>query len=302
MPPVRLHRGAGRRAGDTGVDKAGHRRPGRRPGRHERGRAGLAGPAGLLNSVPAQRARLLLAQGDLGGAARWAADRGLRTDDHPDYPREPGHLVLARVLLGQDRPGLALPLLDRLYTAAAAQDRTGSLIEIGVLRALALAARGEETARWTPWPGRSRWAARKAISGSSPTRGRPWPRCWAWLIAAQRAGHAAAAVPLGCLARLQRAFAPEQATPARGRGSAAGLPGLVEPLTPRELEVLGMLAAGRSNQVIATELVGHPRHRQEARQPCAGQARRGQPDRGRRPGQGARTDPLRIPPIMSTFG
>ena len=37
------------------------------------------GPAGLLNPVPAQRARLLLAQGDLAGAARWTAtDRTAR--------------------------------------------------------------------------------------------------------------------------------------------------------------------------------------------------------------------------------
>jgi LuxR family maltose regulon positive regulatory protein len=33
------------------------------------------------------------------------------------------------------------------------------------------------------------------------------------------------------------------------------VPGLVEQLTARELEVLGMLAAGRSNQAIASELV-----------------------------------------------
>jgi LuxR family maltose regulon positive regulatory protein len=33
------------------------------------------------------------------------------------------------------------------------------------------------------------------------------------------------------------------------------VPGLVEPLTARELGVLRMLAAGRSNQAIAAELV-----------------------------------------------
>ena len=66
------------------------------------------GPAGLLNPVPAQRARLLLAQGDVAQVARWCADEGLRPDDPPDYPREPGHLVLARLLLAQDRPDQAL--------------------------------------------------------------------------------------------------------------------------------------------------------------------------------------------------
>ena len=64
------------------------------------------GPAGLLNPVPAQRARLLIAQGDLDGAARWAEENGLGADDEPVYPREPRHLVLARVLLAQQaRPG-----------------------------------------------------------------------------------------------------------------------------------------------------------------------------------------------------
>ena len=36
-------------------------------------------------------------------------------------------------------PGPALQLLDRLYASAVAQDRIGSLIEAGALRALALA-------------------------------------------------------------------------------------------------------------------------------------------------------------------
>ena len=106
------------------------------------GEAGHASPttAGVLNPVPAQRARLLLAQGDVGAAARWADEAGLHAGDELRYPHEPEYLVLARVLLAQQRPAEALALLDRLYAAAAAQDRTGSLIEIGALRALALAA------------------------------------------------------------------------------------------------------------------------------------------------------------------
>jgi LuxR family transcriptional regulator, maltose regulon positive regulatory protein len=69
------------------------------------------------------------------------------------------------------------------------------------------------------------------------------------LVAAQRTGQAAAGVPFGYLARLKRAFGPGQ--PGRDPVS----PGIVDPLTSRELEVLKMLAAGRSNQAIARELV-----------------------------------------------
>ena len=100
--------------------------------------------ANLLNPVPAQRARLLLAQGDAAAVAKWARERGLGRDDEPTYPQEPEYLVLARVLLAQGQPGQALPLLQRLHAAAAAQDRTGSIIEIQALQALALAASGDE--------------------------------------------------------------------------------------------------------------------------------------------------------------
>ena len=83
------------------------------------------GPASPLNPVPAQWARLLLAQGDLAAAAHWTEQTGLHADDEPYFPRERGHLVLVRVLLAQDRPARALALLDRLHAAAAAQGRAG---------------------------------------------------------------------------------------------------------------------------------------------------------------------------------
>src|SRR5258707_4396854 len=100
--------------------------------------------AGLISPVPAQRARLLLAQGDAAAAARWTQQRGLEADDEPGYPQEQEYLVLARVLLAQDRPGPALALLDRLLAPAGTQGRTGSVIEIRALQALALAASGDE--------------------------------------------------------------------------------------------------------------------------------------------------------------
>ena len=78
----------------------------------EAGQAGLSPQViALLNPVPSQRARLLLAQGDVPAAAQWTTAAGLSPDDEPDYPREPEYLVLARVLLAQNDPGPALTLL-----------------------------------------------------------------------------------------------------------------------------------------------------------------------------------------------
>ena len=143
-------------------------------------------------------------------------------DDEPDYPREPGHLVLARVLLAQDRPGQALALLDRLHAAAAAQDRAGSLIEAGALRALALAASGEEAAAVAALAGALTLACPQGYVRVFADEGPPMAALLGRLIAAQRAGQAAAGVPLGYLARLQRAFDPEHAAPDAGPGTRSG--------------------------------------------------------------------------------
>ncbi len=207
-------------------------------------------PAGLLYPAPAQRARLLLAQGDVAAAARWTHETGLHAEDEPRYPREPGYLVLARVLLAQERPAEALALLDRLYASAVAQDRTGSVIEAGALRALALAACGQDADAVNALAAVLALACPQGYVRVFADEGPPMAALLGRLIAAQRSGPAAAAVPLGYLARLRSAFGAEPAAP-----HTAAVPGLIDPLTSRELEVLRMLAAGKSNQAIAGELV-----------------------------------------------
>ena len=212
--------------------------------------------AGLLNPFPAQRARLLLAQGEVAAAARWTRETGLHPDDEPRYPREPGYLVLARVLLAQQRPAEALALLDRLHAAAVAQSRIGSVIEAGALRALALAACGQDADAVNALADVLTLACPQGYVRVFADEGPPMAALLGQLIAAQRAGQAAAGVPLGCLARLQRAFDVGHTGPGSRSGTApAAVPGLVEQLTSRELEVLGMLAAGKSNQAIADQLV-----------------------------------------------
>src|SRR5262249_7331360 len=88
-----------------------------------------------VRPVAALRARVQLARGDVAGARRWAADRGVTADDELSYVREYEHVTLARILLAEHADVTAF--LERLLAAAEAGHRVGSAIEILVLLASA---------------------------------------------------------------------------------------------------------------------------------------------------------------------
>jgi LuxR family transcriptional regulator, maltose regulon positive regulatory protein len=210
---------------------------------------------GLVNPVPAQRARLQLAQGNVSAAAHWAQQRGLSAEDKPDYPQELEYLVLARVLIAQGRPGEALALLDRLLALAAEQDRMGSVIEIHALRALAQAAGDDEPAAVATLADALTLASPQGNVRVFADEGPPMRALVGRVVVAHRAGQSSVRdIPFGHLARLIRAFDAEPAAAGSRPETATAAHGLVDPLTRREVEVLAMLAAGTSNQAIAEEL------------------------------------------------
>src|SRR6201996_6495497 len=97
-----------------------------------------------VRPVPAQRARVWIAQDRLGEVLGWAREQGLSVDDDLSYLREYEHITLARMLMARsagERAGHsaheATRLLERLLLAAEEGGRTGHVIEILVLQALA---------------------------------------------------------------------------------------------------------------------------------------------------------------------
>lgn len=112
----------------------------------------LAAAESLFNSdfspnvrpIPAVRARLHVRTGDLAAARRWVDSAQVTVSDDLSYMREFEHVTLARLLLAehtrtgdQSRLSEAVALLGRLHEAAAAGERTATLIETRILLTLA---------------------------------------------------------------------------------------------------------------------------------------------------------------------
>ncbi|HWQ15621.1 MAG TPA: LuxR C-terminal-related transcriptional regulator [Roseiflexaceae bacterium] len=103
-----------------------------------------------VRPIGALKARVWLAQGRLAEALGWARAQRLSVEDELSYGREFEHITLARVLLARSQSDradrskrAALGLLQRLLEAAEAGERTGSVIEILVVQALAHQMQGD---------------------------------------------------------------------------------------------------------------------------------------------------------------
>jgi LuxR family transcriptional regulator, maltose regulon positive regulatory protein len=200
-----------------------------------------------VRPIAASRARVWLAQGRLGDTLRWRREQGLSVEDDLTYLREFEHVTLARLLLAQYRTERqvssgqwALELLQRLLLAAEAGARTGSVIEILVLQALAHQARGDTVAALAPLERAVTLAEPEGYLRMFTDEGPP--------MAALLAAAAQRGIAPGYVGRLLTTFGQTSARPTRAAGT-------VESLSDRELEVLRLLATDLGGPDIARELV-----------------------------------------------
>lgn len=205
--------------------------------------------------VNAWRARLWIAQGKYDEAAGWARTVGVGPEDDLEYLREYQHLTLARVLIAKSRVHgdegalrSALGLLGRMHVAAEEGGRLAAVLEIAVLTALALAALGDAPGAMDSLASAFPIAEPEGYARVFLDEGAPMRELLATAAGAGIGGLYAR--------RLLAAQEPGEALPpgARRVPAVAG-PGLPEPLTPREVEILALVAAGMQNQDIADHLV-----------------------------------------------
>jgi len=201
----------------------------------------------------AWHARLALAQGNLTLAARWVKERQLEVDDELSSPRDIEYLTLARLLITQHRPDEAQPLLARLLLLAESERRMGNALEILVLQVVAQYACGDEAG---------------AMERLSQALSLAEPEGYIRLFVDE-------GVPMAHLLVEMRSRPPgdqpysmhyrEQLLTLLGKTPDKDVPHIAasgygmyppsEPLSERELEVLRLIIAGRSNREIADLLV-----------------------------------------------
>lgn len=206
-----------------------------------------------VHPIHATHARLLAASGDIAGARAWARRHDVGSGDDLSYLREYEHVTLAKVLLADYRATSdgdllreVTGLLDRLLAVAEAGDRAGTVLEVQVLRAVALRAAGDQN--------RAVAALAAAVDLAEPDG---WTR-FLLDVASELAD------VLQVLADQRPAsdflaglFARAPGEP-RLEGLATQGPtqaALVDPLSDRELDVLRLLGSDLDGPAIARELV-----------------------------------------------
>jgi LuxR family maltose regulon positive regulatory protein len=187
---------------------------------------------------------LWLAQGNLEACQGWVK---AHANIVPDQPGVDGseHLILARILLAQGNPSAAMKIISQLLQECETVGRTGAVIELLVFQALALQQKGDIASALKVLERALFLAAPEGYVRVFLDQGMP-------MKTLLRQIKVESASLKNYLNKLLASY--ESASSLVHAYSTDGSQPLIDPLSARELEVLGLVAAGKSNQQIANEL------------------------------------------------
>lgn len=211
-------------------------------------------------AVEYARVNLWLAQGDLRAASRWSApqDERLNSDELPEFENELTQISRARVLCATDKPNEAIQLLSRLEENAKAGGRNGRLIEIMLLKALVMQKMEDTRLAVNILTKSLTLAASEGYVRIFLDEGKPMRRLLTQWLKHTNASHLQNYVTRLLIQfddKSQTSTAMQEKDHSTGNRSGSMEQAIVEPLSSREVEVLGHIALGKTNQEIADELV-----------------------------------------------
>jgi LuxR family maltose regulon positive regulatory protein len=196
------------------------------------------------------RARIYLLQGDLEGAGRWVDTLTDPPADQPLLWLEEPQVTRVRVLVARGTPSdlhLALEIVDKLDEIACRTHNDRYKLEILALRALALDAQGQTSQADTVLKRALDMARLGGFIRVFADLGKPMQAMLRRLV---KQDH-----PPEMIRRIMAAFPEDEKNLVRSAHyPSPGNLSLVEPLTPRELEVLTLLRGPLSIKEIALEL------------------------------------------------
>ena len=209
------------------------------------------------NLTELMQARVWITLGELDQAEQWARRRGLLDKPVGDLVAladrnatafellQGEYLTLARLFLARDEPTKALDILEVVLSHNEKRAQMRRVIEVLVLQAIAYEQQGADEPAMQAFAQALTLAEPEGYVRTFLDEGQPVARL---LYQAIAAGHS----PIYASSLL--AALTGQGFPSQAPIKKAGVQGLVEPLSERELEVLGLVAEGLTNQEIARRL------------------------------------------------
>jgi LuxR family transcriptional regulator, maltose regulon positive regulatory protein len=207
-----------------------------------------SGAAEAIVEAAAWNARLHLARSDLTTAVLELERIASAPAVLVSMVRETEQIARARLTLALGEHDEAIRLLEELRQSAEAAGRTGKLIEILTLQAVALWERNRREQAVGTLTRALALAEPEGYVRTFVDEGAKVGELLSAVIEVRQRGHPdAIRIPARYLAKVSAIHAQESATPGAGER-------LSEPLSERELEVLALVAAGKSNLEIASSL------------------------------------------------